>query len=227
MDNVLCVVTAREGSKGLPNKNIKELCGKPLISWVVDEAKKSKSIDKLILSTDSDKIIDIMKDKIEIPFKRPKRLSGDNSSIIDVLKHAKDYFDKRGKKYKYILLLQPTSPFTLNTDIEKSIELVKKENIDTLISGYKLDQTHPDIMFFSKNGKIKWYNNAKKQINRQNLSELYIRSGNIYLFKSKLLSENKIYGDLIKFIEIPKKRAISIDDIHDFNIAKFYINEKI
>ncbi len=227
MDNVLCIVAAREGSKGLPNKNIKELGGKPLINWVIDEAKKSKSIDRLILSTDSDKIIDIVKDKIEIPFKRPKKLSEDKSSIIDVLKHSKDYFDKRGENYKYILLLQPTSPFTLHTDIEKSIELVNRENIDTLISGYKLDQTHPDIMFFSNNGKIQWYNNSKKQINRQDLSKLYIRSGNIYLFKSELLSENKIYGDLIKFIEIPKKRALSIDNIDDFNIAKFYINEKI
>ena len=93
MDNVLCIVAAREGSKGLPNKNIKELGGKPLINWVIDEAKKSKSIDRLILSTDSDKIIDIVKDKIEIPFKRPKKLSEDKSSIIDVLKHSKDYFD--------------------------------------------------------------------------------------------------------------------------------------
>lgn len=227
MDNVLCVIPAREGSKGLPNKNIKNLGGKPLIHWVIDEARKSKSIDKLILSTDSDKIIELSREKIEVPFKRPKSISTDNSSIIDVLIHAINFFKNKDIVFKYTLLLQPTSPFTLCSDIDEAIKLIKKQNIDTLISGYKIEQTHPDIMFYRNDKKIKWYNNNIKQVNRQDLSKLYIRSGNIYLFKSELLSNNTLYGKNINFIEIPRKRALSIDNEEDFNLAKFYINEKL
>ena len=227
MDNVLCIIAARGGSKGLPNKNNKMLGGKPLIHWIIDEANKAESIDKLILSSDSDLIIDISKEKIDVPFKRPDSISDDHSSIIDVLKHAKSHYEKKNEFFEYILLLQPTSPFTLYSDIEKSIKVMKKENIDTLISGYKLEQTHPDIMFFSNDEKVAWYNKSNKQINRQDLSTLYIRCGNIYLFKSELLSRDTMYGENIKFIEIPRKRALSIDNIEDFNLAKFYINEKI
>lgn len=227
MSKVLGILVARKGSKGLKNKNIKKLKNKPLILWVVDEAIKSKKIDKLILSTNSDEIIQICKGKIEIPFKRPDNISNDSSSVIDVLKHSVSYYEKRKLFFDYILLLQPTSPFTILEDIDKSINLIlSNKKIDTIISAYKSEQTHPDIMFYSKKGKVDWYNKNEKINNRQNLSELFIRSGNIYLFKRELLNRSTIYGEIIKFIEIPFKRAISIDNEDDFKLAKYYSNEK-
>jgi len=125
---ILCVIPARAGSKRLPNKNIKILLGKPLIAWTIQQARSSKYIDKIIVSTDSKKIATVAgKYKAIAPFLRPAKLAGSKSKMIVVLEHAINFFRKRGEYYDLIVLLQPTSPLRSVRDIDEGIKLLLKK----------------------------------------------------------------------------------------------------
>jgi CMP-N,N'-diacetyllegionaminic acid synthase len=119
----LAIIPARGGSKRLPNKNILNLAGKPLIEWSIDAALKSKYIDKVVVSSDDENILKIAKDKCDI-IKRPKELATDTASSIDVIKHVLDNLEK---KYDYIVLLQPTSPLRNEKHIDEAIEFLYKK----------------------------------------------------------------------------------------------------
>ena len=123
---VLCLVTARSGSKGLKNKNILKLGRHPLLAWPISAARKSKIVDDIIVSTDCEKIARIArKYKAEIPFLRPKYLARDTSLSIDVILYNIKRLDKDfNRKYDYIVLLEPTSPFTSTKDIDTSLKLL-------------------------------------------------------------------------------------------------------
>ena len=126
MANILGVITARGGSKGVPRKNIKDLGGKPLIAYTIEVAKKSELITHLITSTDDQKIAEIAKKYgCNVPFLRPKELARDNTPTLPVLQHATEFMEKKlGIKFDYLVLLQPTSPFRIAEDIDKTIQLL-------------------------------------------------------------------------------------------------------
>ena len=125
-NSILAIIPARSGSKGLPNKNTLNLLDKPLIAWTIEAAKKSKYLDRLILSTDCDKISKIaQKYNCEVPFLRPKNLSTDISKGNDVIMHA---IKTIKKEYDIIVVLQPTSPLRTNDDIDLALEhMIKKK----------------------------------------------------------------------------------------------------
>ena len=108
MDNILVVIPARGGSKGLPGKNIKDLCGKPLIGYSIDVARAITSDENICVSTDDQKIIDVVESYgLHVPFVRPAEFATDKAATNDVLLHAVDFYEKRGKHYDKLLLLQP------------------------------------------------------------------------------------------------------------------------
>ena len=224
----LGIIVARSGSKGLKNKNSLDLGGKPLVQWVMEAAKKSKKIDTLIVSTDCSISISIaVKNEVEVPFIRPKELTSDTSLIVDTLLHSLNFYEDQGIFFDHVVLLQPTSPFTSVEDIDKAIVKAREKNADTIISGYNSGQTHPSIMYsIDEDGIVSWNTGGEKMGNRQDLNTVFQRSGNIYVIKSDLIKSRKIYGDSIYAIEIPKERAISIDDQMDFSFAKFLITKK-
>jgi len=126
---VIAVIPARSGSKGLPGKNTKPLCGKPLIAWSIKEALKSKHIDEICVSTDSEEIIKIARDFGANPnFKRPAELAQDDSTTTDVLLHALEEYKKINKYFDIIVCLQPTSPTRESQDIDESLELLVNNN---------------------------------------------------------------------------------------------------
>ena len=130
-NKILAVITARAGSKRLPDKNILDLAGKPLIAWTIEPAKQSKFIDKIIVSTDSIKIKNISeKYGVEVPFIRPKELASDSASSISVLKHAILFYKN---KFDYIVLLQPTSPLRKTLDIDNAIKMLG-EKTEAIVS---------------------------------------------------------------------------------------------
>ena len=131
---ILSVILAREGSKGLPGKNIKKLHGKPLLAWPISASCKSKYVDKTILSTDSQLYADIgMSYGALCPFIRPKKLARDTSTSIDALIHAINFLISKNDIYDYVLLLEPTSPMTTHEDIDKhrlaTKYMCKEENV--------------------------------------------------------------------------------------------------
>jgi N-acylneuraminate cytidylyltransferase/CMP-N,N'-diacetyllegionaminic acid synthase len=220
------LVVARIGSKGISKKNIKDLGGKPLINWVINEARKSKLLNEIFISTDSQEIVDKINNKNEllIPYLRRKELSTDKSLIIDTIFDCLMYYKKLNVFVEKIILLQPTSPFTIAEDIDNSIKLMDSTNADTVITAYKANQIHPSIMFSSNKLKeVKWITKDEKMTRRQDLNEVYIRSGNVYTIKSETILKRKIYGKKIRYYEVPKIRSLGIDDLNDFKYAEFLI----
>jgi CMP-N,N'-diacetyllegionaminic acid synthase len=127
--NVLAVITARGNSKRLPNKNILDLNGKPLIAWTIEAALKSGVVNRLIVSTDDIRIAEISrKFGADVPFMRPNELSSDTSKSIDVVFHVIDELENSGVFYKYLLLLQPTSPLRNSHHIAGAFEYFKKKS---------------------------------------------------------------------------------------------------
>jgi CMP-N,N'-diacetyllegionaminic acid synthase len=195
----LGIIVARSGSKGLKNKNSRDLGGKPLVQWVMETAKKSKKIDTLIMSTDCSISISIaIKNEIEVPFIRPKEFASDTSLIVDTLLHSLNFYEDQGIFFDHVVLLQPTSPFTSVEDIDRAIVKAREKNADTIISGYNSGQTNPSIMYSTdEDGIVSWNTGGEKMGNRQDLNTVFQRSGNIYVIKSDLIKSRKIYGDSI------------------------------
>ena len=147
MKNFLVIIPARGGSKGIIDKNIKLISGKPLIAWTIENAIKSKYIDDVYVSTDCDKIAKISeKYGALVPFFRPKNLAKDDSKTIDCINHMVNNLDPNETKFDYILILQPTSPLRNNIHIDEAIEMIiKDKNADSLVSCIKVPHIfHPD-----------------------------------------------------------------------------------
>ena len=230
--NILGITLARGGSKGIKNKNIINLNGKPLIFYTINEAKKSKYLNDYIVSTDSLKILKIAKKfKAETPFVRPKKLAKDKTSSVDALKHAVEFMEKKNKKkYDYIVELMCTNPLKQTQDIDKCIKKIIEKKSDTVIAMHELEEHHPARIKKIVNGKIKDFSfKEKPESRRQDLKpKAYIRSGSIYAIKRDyLMKKNRRYGSNNSYAYIlPQKRAINIDDKYSLAVAKMMIKSK-
>ena len=221
----ICIIPARSGSKGIKNKNIKIVGGKPLIYWTIKEAKKSKFFSKVIVSTDSPKIQKIaLKYGVECPFLRPKKLSGDRTPTIKVIKHAVNFLKEKMnyKSYDYIVLLQPTSPLRKIFDINKSIQLfLSTKKKSSLISVTEVSDNHPARMYFLKNNILINHSLSEKISGtpRQKLKKMYLRNGAIYIIRKNNLLPDFIGKKPMAYL-MPKKRSMNIDDAFDLKLIK-------
>lgn len=224
--NVLAIIPARGGSKGLPDKNIKILCGKPLISWSIYKANLSNYIDKIIVTTDSKKIAKIAKDHdAEVPFLRPSELSSDSASTFDAVNHALSFLQERGELFDYIVLLEPTSPLREDYDIDRMIFKLHKNNkdFDSIISVGQITE-HPSIVKKIVNGNLEPFEaNINQTSRRQDNIPAYFPFGVAYITKREnLLLEKTFYTKRSTYYEILRYQNYEIDDIYDF-----YCVEKI
>lgn len=224
---ILSIIPARKGSKGILNKNIKELGGKPLISWTIIEAKKSKFIDRLIITTDSDEIAKIGREEgAEIPFIRPAEISQDNSTATEVILHTLQWFYKNDKSYDYFIYLQPTSPLRKVDQIDQALKLIiSDERSDSLVS-VSAPSKHPYWMKrINNNGFLEdFFKTDKLYNNRQELPQVYTVNGAIYISKwDVFLEDNSFYkGNCLPFI-IEGNSSIDLDTIDDWNYAEYMI----
>ena len=229
--NLLTIIPARGKSKGIKNKNIKKLCGYPLIAWTILIAKKSKYIKQIIVSTDSNKIANISKKfGATVPFIRPKRYATDTSSSFSVLKHAINFFRSKGINFDYVLMLEPTSPLREVKDIDACIKKVLRKKIDTMVGVSKVITQHPRFIYSinKKNILIPYVNNNDNpSIRRQDIEPLYYLDGSIYISKiGTLMRKKSFYHNKTVAYKVDKWKSLEIDDIEDFNLAKYYIKSK-
>ena len=220
---ILTVIPARKGSKGLKNKNILNVNGKPLIYWPIVAAKKSKLIDEVVLSTDCKTIMRLGKKfGANVPFLRPKNISKDNSTTFQVIKHSINFFSKQKIFFDYLLLLEPTSPLTTSKDIDFAIKyLLKNKKFDSITSVAENVTGHPKYSVkINKKGKIKPIGKTLNSFRRQELDKIYCYSGNFYFSKiSTLLEKKTFYHNKTLAIISEKFKAIEIDDYIDLLIA--------
>ena len=228
---MLAIIPARGGSKGIPGKNIKLLCGKPLIIYTIEAAVAAKTIDRIILSTDDPEIAKtVSKYDVEIPFMRPKELAQDNSLAIDNYIYTIERLNREFNcNYEEFVVLLPTVPLRMSEDIDKAVELFSQTNAESVISCTTLH--HPLEWIFSINddGIIQRNNeiDIKKMMNRQESKHAYIPNGAVYVFKYSLLKEkNSYYSDQTYAYVMPPKRSVDIDTEIDFKFAEYLIGQR-
>ncbi len=223
---ILCVIPARGGSKGLPGKNIKKLVGKPLIAYTIEHARKSKYIDRIIVSTDSMEIADISKQYgAEVPFIRPKELASDDSSIFDVLLHTMDWMENRERYlFNILVLLHATAPLRIPEDIDNCIEMLVKEQADNVFS---VAEAHRNPYF----NMVEIYGNGKiglvkegSFVTRQSAPKVFDINASVYVWWKDVFKKKKsIFSENTQIYIMPKERSIDIDDAIDFKIAEMLL----
>lgn len=218
----LGIIPARANSKGIKNKNIIRIKNKPLIYYTINEAKKSKLLNELIVSTDSKRIAKIsMSYNIKVPFLRPFKYATDYSNIIHTLKDSLIKMQKlNNTQYDYIVLLQPTSPNRKKNEIDNAIKKILREKKDSFISLCKVDEPHPFKLKEIKNKRVIPFVKFKDNAPRQKLKKLYMPSGNLYITSKQLLLKNKITGNNPAYDIIDNKNYLNINNIDDIILAK-------
>ena len=200
------------------------------MAWSIEAGLKSKYIDRLIVSTDSEKYAEIAKDfGAEVPFIRPGKISTDVSSRQDVIKHALDFFRRKNKLYDYIVFLEPTSPLTTETDIDKSIEKLLLHKSAESIVGVSLSEVyHPDFLVNLKNGFLNFINENQKSsvIRRQDLEDLYFYDGTLYISEVDKYLEKEFYHEKTLGYVTPKWKSLEIDDMYDFIMVEAIMQHK-
>ena len=226
---ILAVVIARENSKGLKDKNLKILINKPLVMWPIHAALGSKYIDKVLLSTDSMKIVNKVKKRVKnykffIPFIRPKNLATSKSNSRDVVIHAIKFLQNRKIFFFFLLMLEPTSPSTTNRDIDNAIKkLISSKNSNSLVSVGQVESQHEIFQFeLSKNMHLKRKKTKKyRYLNRQKLPKKYYLDGSLYISRIKTFLKDKDFiGEKTLSYIMPKFKNFEIDDKFDLLLAR-------
>ena len=216
---ILALITARGGSKGIPNKNIKLLNAKPLVAWTIEAAKKSKYVDRLVISTDSPEIADVARlHGCEVPFLRPKYLARDDTSSMDVIIHA---LDNLGDDFDYLLLLQPTSPFRTACQIDNCISQALANSTPVLVSVSEC-HVHPSFAYTLENNKLQPISGKiLKQSRRQDIPATYKHNGSIYIADVAYLRKHESFNTPhTEAFVINGYTALDIDTPDDWRMAE-------
>lgn len=219
---VLGVIPARGGSKGIPRKNLVSLGGKPLITWTFDSVKLSK-LDRTLVSTDSPEIAQLAKvHGIEVPFLRPQNLSGDSARTIDVVNHVLRIINE---EFDAVMVLQPTSPFRTHQDIDACISLLVNSSADSVISVETVGGLHPARMKYLRDGYLidPPFCEVVENQPRQELTEMFIRNGAIYLTRTEVLKAGSFRGEQCLAHVMPSARSVNIDETIDLQFAEFLL----
>jgi CMP-N,N'-diacetyllegionaminic acid synthase len=223
MNNTLAIIPARKGSKGVKHKNKKLVHGKPLIQYSIDVAKKTALIDKIVITTDDEDIMEIAEKNDVACVSRLKGISKDNSPIELAISQVIEKYSS----YQNICLLQPTSPLRTTQDISNAISLFNKSDKSlTLVSVFKVDDGHPSRMY-------KKYGNIMKPLDidnygkrRQDLEELFLRNGCMYIFdRDRFMREKKVITENIISFQMPIERSINIDNGFDLSMLELFLSK--
>lgn len=226
--NILGIIPARGGSKGVYRKNIKKLNDKPLIGYTIEAAKKSKYIDRLVISTDDNEIAEISKEfGAEIPCLRPDSLSGDVSPTVDCVIHMLNYLkESEGYTPTHIMLLQCTSPLRSYKHINEAVEQFRHSSKKALISVCESEVNPYWTNIFEGDSLKPFMKDGYKITRRQDLPSVYRVNGAIYLIETEMFLKEKTFqaSSLTGYI-MDSYSSVDIDTELDFKIAELIMNE--
>ncbi len=219
----IAVIPARGGSKGVPNKNIREIKGKPLIAYTIEQALSCGLFQKVFVNTDCEKIkTEAEKYGAEVPFLRPDHLATDKATTIDTIRHAIPEYEKVSD-FDAVFLLQPTSPFRSRKSFLEAIEGVKK--CGSAVS-YSPPKEHPSRMRYIQNGKVTPVMEEPDTLRRQELPELFVRNGAIYAFLKELpFQADSLIPDRHHPVIMEEMAGINIDTPFDMKMAELFLQQ--
>lgn len=224
---ILGLIPARGGSKGIPRKNIINLCGKPLINYTIEAGKNSKYIDYLIVSTDDLEIADIARQAgADVPFIRPSELATDTAKTVDTVIHAINFLKTKELYFDTMVLLQPTQPLRDSNDIDLAIELYSKNSFISLASVSPVSD-HPLLIRSIDSNRLHPLLSANSTCRRQDMPKYYRVNGCIYINNVFEINENTSFNDNPLPYIMETSHSVDIDDEIDLVMAEFYINKHI
>lgn len=223
----LILIPARGGSRGIPEKNIKPLGGKPLIHYTLEVAQKLKQEGTVCVSTDSREIKHVVEAfGMDVPFLRPLRLAGDQAGSYEVVLHALDFYEKQNREFDKVILLQPTSPFRTEYHVRQALEAYRPE-IDMVIS-VKKASANPYFVLFEENSDGFLEPSKQGDFNRrQDCPEVYELNGAVYIMNVDSLRSHppRRFKHVRKFIMDPES-SMDLDTPLDWDIAECLIHKK-
>lgn len=224
---ILAIIPARGGSRGIKDKNIYIVNNKPLIAYTIEAARNSKYIDKVIVSTDSEKIAAISnKYGAETPFLRPSHLSGDTAKTIDAVLHAKNCLEEKGEYFDICVLLQATSPLRDENDVDEAIEYFERVGERSVASIVEVNQNPILMRKCDKEGRMTSIVNKNSTVRRQDFDKYYYVNGAIYINLSDTLSENTSFNDNEYGWELSEEHSLDIDSYLDIEKLEEILNKK-
>src|SRR5262245_26226674 len=223
---ILALITARSGSKGLPGKNIRPLGGKPLVTWTVEQAKAANGIDRIVISSDDPEIIRIaVAAGCEAPFVRPAELARDDTPSAAVVLHA---LDALADPFDLLMLLQPTSPLRLASDIDACLDACLASGASSCITVTEAEHS-PFWMFRldQANRLVRLLDEGRDTVRRQDLPKAYLANGAVFVARVDWFRDHQAFVDDDTIgVVMPTERSIDIDTELDFRLAEMLLAER-
>jgi CMP-N,N'-diacetyllegionaminic acid synthase len=217
------LIPARGGSKGIARKNIALCAGRPLIAWTCEAAMASRELAATLLSTDSAEIASIAREwGVDAPFMRPEELALDTTPSLDVMVHALDWLESRGRHVTALVLLQPTSPLRTAAHIDGALQDFVRSGADTLVSVVEVPHRfHPDVVLAENDGWLSPRHGASHKVaRRQDMAPLFARNGPAILVTTPaVLRSGRLYGERVRAYRMEAIDSIDIDTTADLYMA--------
>lgn len=219
---IRAIIPARGGSKGVPGKNIRNLAGKPLLVWSIEDAKESKYIDEVFVSTDDSEIAKVAASAGATVIDRPAGFATDKSSSEEALLHALSIWTELDLENDLIVFMQCTSPIRTGAELDEAIEKFILNNADSLLS---VCEFHGFLWKNENDYSIPMYHDHRVRPMRQEMQECFKENGSFYIFKPWVLKKlnNRLGGKMITYL-MDNAASIDIDTEFDFRLAEFFIN---
>jgi CMP-N,N'-diacetyllegionaminic acid synthase len=224
----LAIIPVRSGSKGLPDKNILPLLGKPLVAYTIECALASGAFDKVFVSTDSEKYAAIATEYgADASFLRSAETSGDTAGSWDVVREVLEHFEKNGEHYDEIMLLQATSPLRIPEDIQAAIRVMDEKKAQSVVSVCKMEHSPVQCDVIPEDGCMNHFaENEYADLPRQMIPTYYRLNGAIFLITREELDRTPMFRTDAYSYEMPAERSVDIDERIDFDIAEIYMRNR-
>lgn len=222
--NVLLVIPARAGSKGIPGKNLQPIAGKPLISYAVTNAREATRVDRVIVSTEDARIAEVArKYGAETPFERPADLATDEVSLIPVVAHAASAMERLGWRAEIVVSVQPTAPLLKCATIDAGIRMIIDTGCDSVVSVRQIEHNHPyRAQRLESDGRmIPLFPEGERFLQRQDLPDLYAFSGGLYVRRRQLLEDwsgrDFCLGSDRRAVVVDQRESLNVDTPEDLD----------
>lgn len=227
--NVLAVIPARGGSKGIPQKNVRDVAGRPLLAYTADAARESRRVRRTIVSTDDSAIAATARELgLEVPFMRPAELSADGTPMLPVLQHAVREMRARGFAADAVVLLQPTSPLRRAEHVDAAIDLLDTSGAESVVSVVEVPhQFNPVSVMRLQNDRLVPFVEGPPVLRRQDKPRVFARNGPAVLaVRTDVLERGSLYGADIRPLMMAAEDSLDVDTPGDLELLEYFLNRR-
>ena len=226
---VLGIIPGRAGSKRLPGKNRRVLAGKPMVSWVLEAALRATRLDRVVVSSDDERILSIAASYDDrLPLRRPPELAQDSSRPIEYVKHALSEIETRGEgAFDAVAILQPSSPLTIASDIDGTIDLLKQTGAETAVTVVQVQHALHPVKFKRMDGTLllPYFEAEQGRLMAQDLPDVFVRNGSVYVTKRQVIEQGTVISDDSRGYVMPAERSVDINDEMDLRVAALLFSQ--